>query len=70
MNPITVCGVENDRKELIQLINDSDLTQVESGKIMGLFDNIIQSYEVELKKKIPRLMNSVIQDLERGAIGK
>lgn len=49
MNPITVQGVEENRKELIQIINDSDLTQVESDKIMGLFDNIIQSYEVELK---------------------
>ncbi|WP_169911336.1 hypothetical protein [Evansella clarkii] len=57
MLEITLKSVEDDRKEFIDTINGSDITQEESDILMGLFDNVIQSYEVS--KKYPTLRETV-----------
>lgn len=44
---ITKPSVEKDRDEFIQVINDSDLSQDEADTLMGLLDNVIQSYEMD-----------------------
>lgn len=38
--------VEKDRNEFIEVLNQSEITQDESDALLGLFDNVIQTFKV------------------------
>jgi hypothetical protein len=43
-------SVLKDRREFIEVINESDMTQDESDTLLSTLDNVIQSYELLLLK--------------------